>query len=54
MSFYNSDIFSAQKRMTWSMINKQNELNASKIAYSNQKYKIVQDFEKIKTKVKKK
>jgi len=47
-------MFSAQKRMTWSMINKQDQLNASKDAYSNQKYKIIQDFEKIKTKVKKK
>jgi len=35
------------------MINKQNELNASKAAYSSQKSKITQDFEKIKTKVKK-
>jgi len=47
-------LFSAQKRMTWSMINKQDQLNASKDAYSNQKYKITQDFGKIKTKVKKK
>lgn len=35
------------------MINKQNELNASKAAYSSQKSKIIQDFEKIKIKVKK-
>lgn len=34
------------------MINKQNELNASEAAYSSQKSKITQDFEKIKTKVK--
>lgn len=40
--------------MTWSMVNKQEQLNASKDAYSNQKYKIIQDFEKIKAKVKKK
>ncbi|XP_025190964.1 cilia- and flagella-associated protein 43-like [Melanaphis sacchari] len=39
------------KRMTWLMINKENELNASKVAYSNQKNKIIQDFEKIKTKL---
>jgi len=52
--FTTPKLFSAQKRMTWSMINKQDQLNASKEAYSYQKYKIIQDFEKIKTKVKKK
>lgn len=45
-------MFSAQKRLTWSIINKQDQLNASKDAYSYQKHKIIQDFEKIKTKVK--
>jgi hypothetical protein len=39
--------------MTWLMINKQNELNESKMAYSKQKNKIIQDFEKIKSEVKK-
>jgi len=43
--------FSAPKRMTWEMINQQNELNASIAAYSNQKQQIIQDFEKIKTEV---
>ncbi|XP_016656351.2 cilia- and flagella-associated protein 43 [Acyrthosiphon pisum] len=37
------------KRMTWEMINQQNELNASIAVYSNQKQQIIQDFEKIKT-----
>ncbi|XP_060871614.1 cilia- and flagella-associated protein 43 isoform X4 [Metopolophium dirhodum] len=37
------------RRMTWEMINQQNELNASIAAYSNQKQQIIQDFEKIKT-----
>jgi len=43
--------FSAPKRMTWEMINQQNELNASIATYSNQKQQIIQDFEKIKTEV---
>jgi len=37
--------------MTWNMINQQNELNASKVAYNNQKQEIIKDFEKIKTEV---
>lgn len=44
--------FSAQKRLTWLMINKQDELNASKVTYGCQKNNIIEDFEKIKTKVK--
>jgi len=45
------DYFSAPKRMTWEMINQQNKLNESIVAYSNQKQQIIQNFEKIKTEV---
>lgn len=37
--------------MTWTMINKENELNAIKIKYSEQKNKIVEEFEEIKKEV---
>lgn len=37
--------------MTWEMINQQNKLNESIVAYSNQKQQIIQNFEKIKTEV---
>ncbi|XP_060835447.1 cilia- and flagella-associated protein 43 isoform X1 [Rhopalosiphum padi] len=37
------------KRMTWEMINQQNKLNETIVAYSNQKQQIIQHFEKIKT-----
>lgn len=40
--------------MTWTMINKENEFNANKIAYSQQKNQIIQEFEEIKTEVLKK
>jgi len=53
MAFHNSIFILAQKRMTWSMINKQDEFNAIKTACSYQKTKLIQDFEKIKTRVKK-
>ncbi|XP_026806697.1 cilia- and flagella-associated protein 43-like [Rhopalosiphum maidis] len=36
------------KRMTWEMINQQNKLNETIVAYSNQKQQIIQNFEKIK------
>lgn len=54
MAFLTSNFFLAQKRMTWSMIIKQDEFNAIKSACSYKKTKIIQDFEKIKTKVNKK
>jgi len=40
--------------MTWTEINKQNELNAMKIAYSEKKSQIIREFEGIKEEVKKK
>lgn len=40
--------------MTWTEINKQNELNAMKIAYSEQKSQIIREFEGIKEEVKRK
>lgn len=50
-NLYSFTIFSAPKRMTWKIISEQNELDASKVAYSNVKQQIVQDFERIKTEV---
>jgi len=37
--------------MTWIMINKDNELNASKVAYNEQKNQIIREFEQIKKEV---
>lgn len=50
-NLYIFTIFSAPTRMTWKMINEQNELNANKVAYSNVKQQIIQDFEKIRSEV---
>lgn len=37
--------------MTWIMINNENELNANKYAYGEQKNQIIREFEKIKKEV---
>lgn len=37
--------------MTWTMINQQNELNASKVKFSQQKNQIIHDFDQIKKEV---
>lgn len=42
---------SAVERMTWTMINQKNKLNASKIVYGKQKNQIIKEFEKIKNEV---
>lgn len=37
--------------MTWAMINQENELNASKVAFCQQKNQIIHDFDEIKKEV---